>query len=184
MTQFIQNNINAVIGIGTLISHIVFVAVLVFLVAHPKFRTTLYRFIHRHVLTILFIEAMAALLGSLAYSSIVGFAPCELCWVQRIFIYPQALIAFVAMLKKDKSVVDYLFPMSIIGALVALYQSFIQWGFALSSVAKCVSVGGECARVYVNLYGYITIPFMSFTIFAYSLGVMLIYYQARKVHGA
>jgi len=182
--EFIRTHINSIVGAGTLISHIVFVILIILIAVHPKTRSYLYRFIHRHVLTILFVEALFALIGSLIYSNIVGFPPCDLCWIQRIFIYPQVVIALIAMIKKDKSVVDYLFPMSIIGGLVALYQSFIQWGFAVASVAKCVSVGGECAKVYVDLFGYITIPFMSFTIFAYSLGVMLLYYRARKVHGA
>jgi hypothetical protein len=68
--------------------------------------------------------------------------------------------------------------------LVALYQSFLQWGFNIGIAdSGCLSIGGECSKIFVNAFGYITIPFMSFTIFIYSIGLMLIYYQARKIHG-
>ncbi len=179
----LQTNINFLIGIGTLISHIVFIALVIIIATHAKTRSQIYKFVHTHILNLLFVEALFALLGSLAYSQLIGFPPCELCWIQRIFIYPQVIIALVAMIKKDKNIIDYLLPMSVIGGLVALYQSFIQWGL-FAGLGGCVAVGGECAKVFVNAYGYITIPFMSFTIFAYSIGVMTIYYQARKVHGA
>ncbi len=177
----LQTNINLIIGVATLISHIVFVGGVVVIATHAKTRAHVYRFVHTHILNLLFIESLFALVGSLAYSQLIGFPPCDLCWIQRIFIYPQALIALVAMIKKDKAIVDYLLPMSIIGGLVALYQSFIQWGFTMSSLGGCVAVGGACAKVYVDVYGYITIPFMSFTIFMYSIAVMFIYYQARKM---
>ena len=175
--------INTIIGIATLISHFVFIGLIIIIASHEKSRARIYRFVHTHILNLLFIEALFALAGSLAYSQLIGFPPCDLCWFQRIFIYPQVVIAFVALMKKDKAIVDYLLPMSVIGGIVALYQSFVQWGFLAGTLGGCVAIGGECAKIYVNAFGYITIPFMSFTIFMYSIGVMLIYYQARKVHG-
>jgi disulfide bond formation protein DsbB len=184
MTGFIQNNIDTIIGIGTLISNILFVILILVIALEPKSRAHIYRFVHRHVLLLIFLQALFAIVGSLLYSQVVGFPPCELCWIQRIFIYPQAVIALIAMMKKDKAVIDYLLPLSVIGGLVALYHSFVQWGLNIASIAKCTAQGGECARVYVSKFGYITIPFMSFTIFMFAIGVCLIYYQARKTHGA
>jgi len=179
----LQNTVNTLIGVATLISHVVFVVGVVIIASHAKVRARLYRFVHTHILNLLFIETLFALVGSLAYSQFIGFPPCDLCWIQRIFIYPQVIIALVAMIKKDKAIVDYLLPMSIVGGLVALYQSFIQWGL-FTTIGGCTSVGGACAKIFVDAYGYITIPFMSFTIFMYSIAVMFIYYQARKTHGA
>ncbi len=73
--------------------------------------------------------------------------------------------------------------MSVIGAIVALYQSAIQWGILTTSVLGCTSVGGECAKIYVNEFGYITIPFMSFSIFVYLIVLKLVFYKSRKIHG-
>jgi disulfide bond formation protein DsbB len=179
----IQTYINLAIGVGTLVSHIVLLAIVIAIATHATWRGHLYRFVHKHVLNIIFLEALFAIVGSLAYSEIVGFPACDLCWIQRIFIYPQAVLALVAIIKKDKAIVDYLLPMSVIGGLVAFYQSLIHWGINAVSIAGCTAVGAACAKVYVSEFGYITIPFMSFTIFVYSIGVMLIYYQARKIHG-
>ncbi len=175
--------INISIGVGTLISNILFVFLVIAISSHKNWRAKIYRFVHTHILNLLFVEALFAFVGSLVYSQIIGFPPCDLCWVQRILIYPQVIIALVAMIKKDKMIVDYLLPMSIIGALVALYHSLIQWGFSFGATGGCTALGGACAKVFVLEFGYITMPFMSFTIFAYSIGVMMIYYSARKIHG-
>lgn len=94
-------------------------------------------------------------------------------------MYPQAILAFVAMIKKDKNIVDYLLPLSILGAIVSFYQSLVNWGLE-GSLVGCTSVGGECARVYVLEYGYITIPFMAFTVFAYLIGLSIVYYKSKN----
>lgn len=35
-----------------------------------------------------FVVALVSAAGSLFYSEVAGFAPCVLCWWQRIFLYP------------------------------------------------------------------------------------------------
>src|SRR3990167_6009369 len=104
------NSITFVITTFTLVSNIVFVVVVFFLVAKKQFRGVVYDFVNKNVLPLLFVTSLAALIGSLSYSNIVGFPPCELCWIQRIFMYPQSLIALIAIIKKDKNIVDYLLP--------------------------------------------------------------------------
>jgi disulfide bond formation protein DsbB len=180
MTSFLQTNATPIIGFLTLLSNIVFVAVLLVILVHANSRKKLHEFVHIYILELLFWGVLSAVIGSLIYSDIVGFPPCDLCWWQRIFMYPQAIILLVAMKKKYKGIIDYLVPLSIIGAIVALYQSFVQWGFFLGSGPGCVSAGGECARVYFTAYSYITIPFMSFTVFVYILTLKYIYYRKNK----
>lgn len=174
-----QSNITFAITTLTLISHIVFVVTILLIVLDKKFRKFIYNFVDKNILSLLFIASMGAFVGSLAYSNILGFPPCELCWIQRIFIYPQALLVFIAIIKKDKGIVDYLLPLSILGAVVAFYHSLVHWGIGLGTLG-CTSVGGECARVYVLEYGYITIPFMAFTSFVYLIAISAIYYLARN----
>ena len=95
-------------------------------------------------------------------------------------MYPQLIIVALAYYRKDKAVIDYLVPLSVIGAVVALYQSFVQWGFSFGVGGGCVAVGGECAKVYFMQYSYITIPFMSFTVFVYIIAMKYIYYSRSK----
>ena len=178
--EFIQTHITFVFTTLTLLSHIVFVVMLLLLLAHGQFRTWVYGFVNRNVASMLFIASLGALLGSLSYSEIVGFPPCDLCWIQRIFMYPQAILAFIGIVKKEKTIVDYLLPLSILGAIVSLYHSLVHWRLVSGSFLACTSsVTAPCAKVYVLEYGYITIPFMAFTAFAYLITVTLIYYKSK-----
>ncbi len=180
MIAFIQTNATAIIGFLTLVSHIVFVGTLLVIFLHATSRYALYHFIHKYILELLFFGILSAVIGSLVYSNIVGFPPCDLCWYQRICLYPQLVIVFMALRRKDKTIINYLVPLSIIGAVIALYHSLVQWGFHVGPTLECVAQGGECAKVYVNVYSYITIPFMSFTVFAYVIALKWIYYRKNR----
>lgn len=59
--------------------------------------------------------SLIATLGSLYLSEIKGFIPCDLCWFQRIFMYPLVLILGIATLQNDWKVVRYALPLSVIG---------------------------------------------------------------------
>ena len=98
-------------------------------------------------------------------------------------MYPQAVILLVAMYKKDRTVIDYLVPFSVIGATIALFQSMVQWGISFGAAGGCAAIGGECAKVYFTQYSYITIPFMSFTVFVYVLALKYVYYRHAKHAG-
>ena len=176
--QFLQSNITFVVTTLTLISNIVFVLFLLYLFVNKNFRKVVYDFVNKYVLALLFTVSLGALIGSLSYSNIVGFPPCELCWFQRILMYPQALLAFIAIRKKDKGIVDYLLPLSILGALVSFYHSLVHWGIGTSLLA-CTANGGECGKVYVLEYSYITIPFMAFSCFVYLITISVIYYKSK-----
>ncbi len=179
MFTFIQSHVTAVVTTIVLISNILFVIGIILMFLEEKFRRWVYDFVGKYVLELLFTFSLAALVGSLSYSQIVGFPPCELCWVQRIFMYPQIVLSLIAIWKKDKGAILYMLGLSILGAIVAFYHSLIHWGFN-SSVLKCSAVGAPCAKVYVLSYGYITIPFMSFTAFAFLIAISVIYYRSRN----
>lgn len=180
MISFIQSNATPIVGFLTLISNLLFVAVIFAILFHSETKRKAYNFVHKYILELLFWGTMAAVVGSLVYSEIVGFPPCDLCWIQRMMIYPQAIILLVAMKKKDKSIIDYLVPLSVIGAVVSLYQSLIQWGISGVSVLGCTAEGASCAKVYVREYSYITIPFMAFSVFVYVIVLKYVYYSHDK----
>jgi disulfide bond formation protein DsbB len=107
--------------------------------------------------------ALTAMLGSLYYSEIVGFVPCTLCWYQRILMYPLVLITLVGIVKQDRSLPDYVLPLSVIGMGFSTYHYLIQLG-VLPHSGVC-SVGIPCDLRYVNYLGFVTIPFMALTAF-------------------
>ena len=54
-------------------------------------------------------------LGSLYYSEVAHYVPCELCWYQRICIYPFSVVLLIAAIRRDVSVWRYVLPVSVIG---------------------------------------------------------------------
>jgi len=96
-------------------------------------------------------------------------------------MYPQAILAFIAMKKADKGIVPYLLSLSVFGIIVSIYHSLVHWRFISGDILKCTAgEAAPCAKVYVLSYGYITIPFMAFTVFAYLIALSVIYYLAQK----
>ena len=59
--------------------------------------------------------ATVSMLGSLYYSEIRGFTPCELCWYQRIAMYSLAIILVVAVVRRDTHIAPYAATLSVIG---------------------------------------------------------------------
>lgn len=167
-----------VIAGTTLLTHVVFVVFLFIYTTQDTFKKGTHDFVKKYIDEIIFLISFVALAGSLVYSNIVGFPPCELCWIQRIFMYPQVAIAGVSMWRKEKLAVYYALPLSVLGGLVALAQSLTDWGIG-GSFLPCTAEGGACARVYVMEYGYITIPVMALTTFVYLLIVSYIYKKAQ-----
>jgi disulfide bond formation protein DsbB len=142
---------------------IVFLAVL----NRRKWGRKIYEFLGDNSIVIGFAAALGAVLGSLFYSNVVGYEPCELCWWQRVFLYPTVVMLGIAWWKKDKKVFRYIAVFSVLAILVAVYQELAtRTGF---SMLECTSAGGACSKVYVKEFGYITIPVMSLTASAWLL---------------
>ncbi len=103
---------------------------------------------------------LVSILGSLYLSEVKGFAPCTLCWYQRIFMFPLGLIVFVGIVTSDKNNYRYVLPLAIVGGLIALYHVLLQNNVIPETVAPC-TLSGLCKEKYLNYLGFITIPFLS-----------------------
>lgn len=99
-------------------------------------------------------------LGSLFFSEVMDFPPCSLCWYQRIFMYPLVLVLMVGLFPFDAKVVRYALPLAIAGWLVALYHTLLYEGVIPESAAPC-SQGVSCAEVYIEIFGFLSIPVLS-----------------------
>jgi Disulfide bond formation protein DsbB len=128
-----------------------------------------------HSIALAWCIALAATGSSLFYSEIKGFEPCMLCWVQRIFLYPQVIILGLALWKRDHQIRDYSLGLSIPGALVAGYHYYGQMVQSTVLVCRAGETVSPCAQRFVLEYGYITIPMMSLTAFAGLIVLMLIH---------
>lgn len=164
--EFIST-VNHFFSFFTVVSQIVIILIILFLI---KKGNGFIAFLGKNALAIGFIVALSGTAISLFYSEIAGYVPCNLCWLQRIFLYPQVIVLGMALWKKDARVADYSIALSLLGALVAAYHSYIQYGG--SSFIPCSSTG-LCAQRFVFEYGYVTIPVMALTAFVFIIFLML-----------
>ena len=63
--------------------------------------------------------AATATLGALFMSEVMGFAPCVLCWYQRIFMFPLVFILAVGLFPFDSKVLRYGLPLAVGGSAVS-----------------------------------------------------------------
>lgn len=112
--------------------------------------------------------SLGAIVLSLFYSNIVGYPPCELCWYQRIAIYPQAILFFLANKTRDVRVFTYTGVFSVIGIIIALYHNWIDWGG--TQFVAC-DTAGSCTARYIAEFGFVTIPLMSLCVLIALFGI-------------
>lgn len=120
---------------------------------------------HRHMALAV---ASVATAGSLYFSLGLGLTPCDMCWYQRILMYPLVVIIGVGILRDD-SVDAYVLPMGVGGFAVAAYHNYIQMTPAESP--SCTSEV-PCSVVQYSIAG-VTIPQMSLTAFGIIVGVFV-----------
>lgn len=153
---------------ATVLSHGILVALVIVGVSHRSWGKPAVEFIGRRAVLFGFLAAFVAVVGSLSYSLIVGYEPCELCWWQRIFLFPQAVLFAVALYRRDGGIFSYTVPLSVLAGIIALYHTYIQLGGS-KSILPCTATGSACAKVFVNDFGYVTIPTMALTVALYIL---------------
>ncbi|WP_407268519.1 disulfide oxidoreductase [Radiobacillus sp. PE A8.2] len=128
---------------------------------------------NQSLLYLAWIVSVIATLGSLYFSEIRGFVPCELCWYQRILMYPLSLILGIATFQNDLAVKKYVLPLASIGWTISLFHYMEQKIPGFAEIKPCAN-GVPCSAEYINWLGFITIPFLAFTAFSLLISIMLI----------
>ena len=126
-----------------------------------------------NILFLAWLLAFASTLGSLFFSDVMNFAPCILCWYQRIFLFPLVFIFTTGLIVYDRSVVRYALPLTVAGLLVAIYQNLMIFGIVPDSIQPC-SQGVSCTEKYIELFGFLSIPLLSLLAFTTILVLLLI----------
>lgn len=121
--------------------------------------------------------AAVSTLGSLFFSEIMKFVPCELCWYQRIFMFPLALILLVSLHPLDVRVVRYALPLAVIGLLFTVYHGFLFYGLIPENLRPC-SQGVSCSDATMVLFGFLPIPLLSLASFA---AIVVLLWKARAL---
>lgn len=123
--------------------------------------------------------ATGASLGSLFFSEIMDLPPCSLCWYQRAFMFPLAIVLCAGVLAADRACTRYALPLAIGGWIVALYHVLLQVGVVPESAAPCQQ-GVSCTDVELELFGFASIPVLSlFAFSAITAGLFLVKRESR-----
>ena len=115
---------------------------------------------------------------SLFFSSVLEYEPCVLCWYQRICLFPMIFILAAGLFPTfDKSVIKYALPLSIAGGLTAFYHTLLYAGIIPESIQPC-SKGVSFTEKYFELFGFVSIPMLSFIAFS-TLVALLLFLKRR-----
>ncbi|MBU9673373.1 disulfide bond formation protein B [Planococcus sp. CP5-4] len=123
--------------------------------------------------------SLAATLGSLYFSEIKEFIPCELCWYQRIAMYPLVSILGIATFRNDVKAFIYVLPLSLIGGTISILHYLEQKVPGFGGFKPCVN-GVPCSSEYINWLGFVTIPFLALVAFTLIAAAMIILLVKNK----
>lgn len=133
----------------------------------------IYRFFEKNAIHFVLLIAIVSTVGSLYFSDVKGYAPCVLCWYQRICMYSLIPICLVGFFRGDQKVYHFVVPLAALGWGIALYHNLLYTGI-IKNQEMC-SFGISCTSKYVEYFGFVTIPLMSFTAFSMILVCCILY---------
>ncbi len=124
---------------------------------------------------LLFASWMVALVSTpaaLFIGEVMGQMPCVLCWYQRIFMFPLAIILAIASFRSDRGVWRYALPLAIGGWLIAAFH-MLQYVDAIpTSIVPCSAGGPSCSGEGMTILGGVPIPALSLAAFT-AIAVLL-----------
>jgi hypothetical protein len=123
-------------------------------------------------LLVAWIVAVVTTLGSLYYSEHAGFVPCELCWYQRILMYPLVVVLGIGWFRRDAKAWITAAPFVVIGAPVSLYHWLVERVPSFAESSSC-SIVAPCTAPYFEKLGFVTLAWMCLSSFLL-IGVLLV----------
>ncbi len=136
------------------------------------------QFVAQYVWLLISVVAIGGVATTLLYSEVFEFVPCSLCWLQRIGLYPQAIMSLVAYRQNDATYFPlYGMALSAFGFIVAVYQYIYQaipTELLASGVLPCLADGSaDCSKKVMEVFGFVTFPFLSAVLFAFLFALYL-----------
>ncbi len=136
-------------------------------------------FIKKNALYGVFAMSLVAMLGSLYFSEIANYPPCELCWYQRIALYPIVFISGFAIFKKNRDILLPAFVLVVIGWLIGVFHNLLYYEILPEAAAPCLA-GISCTTKYIEWFGFLTIPLLALLGSTGILIALIIHWKASK----
>lgn len=111
------------------------------------------------------IVALTSSLSVLYIGEVLGQAPCNLCWFQRAFMFPLAVVLGLGLWWQDDRVGRYGIALALGGAAVALWHMGLYTGILPETIQPCTATGPSCTGDNQLFLG-IPIPLMALVAFA------------------
>lgn len=130
----------------------------------------------------LFAAWLVALLASLAVlfvGEVMGQTPCNLCWFQRAFMFPLAIVLGVAALCTDTAIWRYGLPLAVGGLLVAGFHSLLYLGVIPERITPCTEGGVSCTSADMTILGGLPLPLLALAAFG-AIAVLLFIARSRN----
>ena len=121
-------------------------------------------------LALAWIIALAASLIVLFVGEVLGQMPCNLCWFQRAFMFPLAIVIGLGLWWQDRRVGRYGLVLALAGCAIALWHSGLYVGVIPDAIQPCSADGPSCTDDNQQIHG-IPIPLMALGAFALIAGL-------------
>lgn len=112
-----------------------------------------------------FAIALVSSLAVLFIGEVMGQQPCILCWFQRAFMFPLAIILGIAALRSDASVAIYGLALAASGWLVAGYHTLVYAGIVPEAIRPCTRSGPSCSGADMTVLGGLPLPMLALAAF-------------------
>jgi hypothetical protein len=121
------------------------------------------RRIHPRAMVAAWIVAVLATAGSLYFSEVALFAPCTLCWYQRIAMYPLVVVLGIAAVRRERRAAVGAATLAGLGALIAGYHVALEWVPSLDTGA--CAAAAPCTFVWFREFGLFSLPTLALIAF-------------------
>ena len=140
-------------------------AVLIAAHVSPGLRARTHDALAGQILPLAFLVAAVSMVGSLYLSEVADFVPCNLCWYQRIAMYPQVLLLGIAWYRRDEGIRAYVLPLAVIGACISTFHVLVERFPWIEGSGGVCDPANPCTIKWIEELGFITIPTMALSAF-------------------
>lgn len=125
------------------------------------------------------VVALVSTFAALFIGEVMGMTPCQLCWYQRILMFPLAVILGIAAFANDRRGAIYALPLALGGVAVAGYHTALVAGWVPPWWTPC-GAGPSCSDQKLVSLGDIQIPWLSLLAFAAIVALLYAYLRRTR----
>lgn len=123
--------------------------------------------------------ALVSTLAVLFVGEVMGQEPCVLCWYQRAFMFPLAIMLAVATARCDASIWRYALPLAAAGWLAALYHNLLYFAVIPEAIKPC-GAGPSCSGADMTMMDGLPLPSLSLAAFTLLIILLLLLRRSAK----